>query len=716
MSGNLPIIFIPESFLLSQILDDVGLTQDDRQKMAEFANVLETIHNFHSMFQGFERSVYFFGSRSEGATTPDLQSDTDYLFCWENKPVSTELSQWTPHMENGLMISEEDTHPGYVKIQQLNPNKPEPLYGVNLPFCIRDIGGRILRLSLDFVKRTFPNSSGPAETRPRDTGIISSDYVTCRRCRQWPPLAENWLLRRRPFNWPSSEKLLEMKKYGCFVVPIGYSHSMARNVEWRLSFTHCERDLVRMFNNTQLKVFVILKMIKTSFIKPVVEDKFTTYHCKVCVFWMLERTDPRIWKPENLIMCVLMCLKTLYQWLSAGFCPDYFIPENNLYDKKLYGSVLTTVRDLIGSITEKTILLRLKQIPLDDVGERLKLCVEKTMFLPHSTAAEKRNEEINLRERAVLSNISTTREKTLFSIQRRQTNHVKVLTTLSSMMQSEHATAVKAAKLMFPFIETNYAFYAIAQELENNADGHTRERLLSLITKLVQDCKKTDVTSERLKLVGVLICIGEMEKAVELLEEIKDELKSHCIRLCGCYENKLRKNNDFTEKVITEKWTTEELLQKCVAYCVMYTTLEMSIVPKAMRMEFFRISATPAGVKADTEVTWRHMAVADSGAYILFLQYQLIHQPWKQKEKQQALVDLMCFIIRDPDQAHKETSYNLLGYSLMEEGNLAEAFWCFARSIEVRPIHNAAMWHMCTLLSKLVNDKEVNIYTRNLHS
>ncbi|KAK3594558.1 hypothetical protein CHS0354_013320 [Potamilus streckersoni] len=231
MSDNVFSCFVPESLLLTQILDDVGLAQDDRLKMTEFANVLETIHNFHSNFQGFERSVYLFGSRSEGATTPDLQSDTDYLFCWENVPVITELSQWRPQMENGMMISGEDTHPGYIKIQQVHPDKPEPINGVDLPFCIRDARGRVLRLSLDFVKRTFQNVTGPAETRPWDTGIISSDYVTCRRCIQWPPLAENWLLRRRPFNWPPTAKLQEMKKYGCFVVPIGYSHSQARNVE-----------------------------------------------------------------------------------------------------------------------------------------------------------------------------------------------------------------------------------------------------------------------------------------------------------------------------------------------------------------------------------------------------------------------------------------------------------------------------------------------------
>ncbi|KAK3594557.1 hypothetical protein CHS0354_013319 [Potamilus streckersoni] len=230
------------------------------------------------------------------------------------------------------------------------------------------------------------------------------------------------------------------------------------------------------------------------------------------------------------------------------------------------------------------------------------------------------------------------------------------MTTLSSMMQSAQPTTAKAAKLLFPFIETNCAFYAIAQKLENSMQGHTPETFHSLTTKLVEDCKKTDVTSEKLKLVGALICIGETEKVIVILEEIKGELNSHCIRLCGCYENKLRKNNAFSDKVLIENWPTEELLQKCAVYCVMYTNLEMSIVPKAMKMEFFRISATPASVKADTE-------------------------PWKLKEKEEVLVDLMCFIIRDPDQAHKETSYNLLGYCLMEEGNLDEAFLCFAESI-----------------------------------
>ncbi|KAK3594556.1 hypothetical protein CHS0354_013318 [Potamilus streckersoni] len=708
--------YVSESYFLSHILDDAGLTPDDRQKMIYFAGVLETVHTVHSICQGWMRSIYFFGSRSEGATTPDLHSDIDYLICHEDRPVITELSQWIPLQDNGFLISDENTHPGYVKIQQMHHDKPEIMCACNEPFCIRDAGGRVLRLSLDYVQRKLENVSGPAETRPWDTGVISSDYVTCRRCIQWPPLAENWLLRRRPFNWPTCAQLQEMKKYGCFVVPIGHTHSLSRNVEWRLSFTQTERDLVRMFNDTQVKVFVVLKMIKTSFIKPVVGDTFSTYHCKVCVFWMAERTDPRIWKTENLIMCVLMCLKCLYQWLAAGFCPDYFVPENNLYDRKLYGSTLASVRKLIGAITEKTVLLWLKRICLDDVGERLKLCIEKGMFVPQTTATEKRNEEKLVREIGILSNVPVTRKQILFSLQTKQTDHYKIMTSLRSMMQSTQHVTARAAEILFPFVQINERFYEIAKIIENNADGYTPEMFKSMFTEFMEVCKKTDVTSEKLKLVGALICISQTEKASVLFGNVEETLKPHCLPICGCYEFIMRRNDDFTEKVVTENWTTEELLQKCAAYCVMYTTLEMPIVPKAMRMEFFRISATPANTKANTDISWRHMAVADSRAYVHFLKYQLMSKIGKEKEKEEALVNLMGFIAHDQYQAHKETSYNLLGYCWMEEGNLDEAFWCFARSIEVRPIHNAAMWHICTILPKLVNDMEVNIYTRQPHS
>ncbi|KAL3870706.1 hypothetical protein ACJMK2_038750 [Sinanodonta woodiana] len=716
MSENVSIDFVSESCLLSHILDDAGLNPDGRHDMTCFAGVLETIHTVHSICRGWMRSVYFFGSRSEGATTPDLHSDTDYLICHEDRPVIAQLSEWIPLQENGLMIYEEDTHPGYIKIQQMHHDKPEPIYGVDAPFCIRDTRGRVLRLSLDFVERRLPNVSGPAETRPWDTGVISSDYVTCRRCIRWPPLAENWLLRRRPFNWPPIAHLQEMKQYGCFAVPVGHPHSLSRNVEWRLSFTQTERDLVRMFNDTQVKVFVVLKMIKSSFIKPMIGDTFSTYHCKVCVFWMAERTDPLIWKPDNLIMCVLMCLKTLYQWLSAGFCPDYFVPENNLYDRKLYGSALANVRKFIGSITENNVLFWLKRITLDYVGERLKFCLEEGKFVPHALAAEKRNEEKLVREIGILSNVPVTRKQILFSIQTTQTDHCKIMSSLRAMIQSAQPTTARAAAILFPFVQTNERFYAIAKNIDNVGEGYIPEMFTSLTSELMEDCKKTDLTSEKLKLVGALICISKTDNASVLLENINKTLKPHCLPICGCYEFIIRRNNDFTEKVITENWTTEELIQNCAAYCVMYTTLEMPIVPKAMRMEFFRISATPASAKAKTDISWKHMAVADSCAYIHFLKYQLMSQLCKEKEMEEALANLMDFIAHDQYQAHKETSYNLLGYSLMEEGNLDEAFLCFARSIEVRPIHNAAIWHICTLLSKLVNDKEVNIYTRNLHS
>lgn len=63
-------------------------------------------------------------------------------------------------------------------------------------------------------------------------------------------------------------------------------------------------------------------------------ELLTSYHCKTCIFHTVEKTPASIWTPDNLINCLLICIKQLLQWLKDGVCPNYFIPDQNLFDKE----------------------------------------------------------------------------------------------------------------------------------------------------------------------------------------------------------------------------------------------------------------------------------------------------------------------------------------------------------------------------------------------
>jgi hypothetical protein len=114
---------------------------------------------------------------------------------------------------------------------------------------------------------------------------------------------------------------------------------------------------------------------------------------KTLIFWMIEETDTQCC-PENLLSKVRMCLRRLRQWLRRGKLSSYFIPENNLMDTELTGTVQGQVigeldailRDMWGSIqrcecmSADTMTEELHAIMNADSLDELKLGAQKMSY------------------------------------------------------------------------------------------------------------------------------------------------------------------------------------------------------------------------------------------------------------------------------------------------------------------------------------------------
>ncbi|KAL3847906.1 hypothetical protein ACJMK2_018797 [Sinanodonta woodiana] len=107
-------------------------------------------------------------------------------------------------------------------------------------------------------------------------------------------------------------------KYGCFATPVGHPSSKEEHMEWRSSFSIAERDLAMSFDDTVMKVYILLKMVRKTCIQPVLKDAFSSYHCKVCMLWMRESTPKQLWCTENILCCLILCIIHLYEWAIAG--------------------------------------------------------------------------------------------------------------------------------------------------------------------------------------------------------------------------------------------------------------------------------------------------------------------------------------------------------------------------------------------------------------
>ncbi|KAK3610788.1 hypothetical protein CHS0354_031098, partial [Potamilus streckersoni] len=223
---------------VSTILDVIGYSQKDRDRKVTCATASEVFSTMGKNFIDGNLRFYQVGSRGESSTGPGLKSDRDELFVDERFKAVTDLSDCDPGIINYLMVYDDYTHPGYVKLQCVDilpDNTPHPVLHrqgnnirVGIQYCnVRD--GVLLVDSYDRSRIV----SGPALHYKHNT-----------KCAQWPNEAHEWFQSRRLYAWPKSNDLQNGRKDGCFVAAVGHHICREPNLDWRLSFSFTERRLI----------------------------------------------------------------------------------------------------------------------------------------------------------------------------------------------------------------------------------------------------------------------------------------------------------------------------------------------------------------------------------------------------------------------------------------------------------------------------------------
>ena len=84
-------------------------------------------------------------------------------------------------------------------------------------------------------------------------------------------------------------------------------------------------------NNTQFLCYGLLKIFLKEAINSNkdVDGLLFSYYLKTAVFWeIIDNTEQ--WIPDLFLRCFWRCLIRLIQWVNDEFCPNFFIPENNI--------------------------------------------------------------------------------------------------------------------------------------------------------------------------------------------------------------------------------------------------------------------------------------------------------------------------------------------------------------------------------------------------
>lgn len=87
------------------------------------------------------------------------------------------------------------------------------------------------------------------------------------------------------------------------------------------------------------------------------EDKLLcSYHMKTAVLWVLQHSTITECCPQNILKYFWACFKLILKWVYEGICPNFFIPENNMFLTNIYGSNQRRLFDKLHQIYEKGLL------------------------------------------------------------------------------------------------------------------------------------------------------------------------------------------------------------------------------------------------------------------------------------------------------------------------------------------------------------------------
>ncbi|VDI28120.1 Hypothetical predicted protein, partial [Mytilus galloprovincialis] len=203
-----------------------------------------------------------------------------------------------------LIMETDDTHPCFTQLHLGNNHDLtfEHDRAKNLFKC-RKFSSELYRLyrmedltkDLDDINTSIFKIHGPCLTNLTDT----HDFAWCLRCDEWISQAQPWVSRPRT-TWPSPELISKIISCGVLYVPIGYKESCNEQIQWRISFSVAEKVLIFSFNHIQLLCYALLKIL----IKEIVEKEedlkslLCSYFLKTVMFWMLEESDPSMWRPD----------------------------------------------------------------------------------------------------------------------------------------------------------------------------------------------------------------------------------------------------------------------------------------------------------------------------------------------------------------------------------------------------------------------------------
>ena len=711
---SVPDFYKPLSLRLCKVLDNIGASEDTQKRCIETVITCEIVCSFTDK----KKRRYIFGSRVEGTTTFDLRSDIDYLILPDEREypeIFQSISDIPPEhgRECRLMVRDGYTKPGYCKLQMVKFRTPITRSHTpnQLPEGFQfDCNDRVIqaeeKVDLQYTDTTYMYTAhGPAWSIPATSSAYGTDIVRAQRCRSWPNVASEWLNRERKFGWPSQDLIEKMKNLGFFVVSVGHPHSSERDLECRISLSLQERLLMFSLNPTQFKCYILLKMVKKDYInKKLRVEAISSYHCKTCLFYMIESTPGYLWQPKNLLACLQGCLKCIYRWVKIGNCPNYFIPAENMFEGRIDEELRINLEKICYVLLTADCSFLLS-IQCDDVAKRMVNSIfPGTAKLDSGILPDQRLAHYmesctfgSTISGCVLDEVSSS--TTIEAIR----EIFRCIYNLSHAIPTTEYTSDQmrtAARIGLPYLEINLLSIIMANRVELDEAETVIDLLLS--SKWQELSKRSDGFSAKLKQANFLYMVGQYEACQEVLIPIVSKRLSLQISYCCCKTQELRLSQSLFKNVI--KGTSfDEFRTNHFASCINFSWLEKKVIPTALAYELLRsVHMQPASLGVPFKIS--DCAMVDRKIFLYFLKF-LLSKAKGTQDTGTAIKKMERILHTDINLRHKETAMNLIGWCYKEERNILKAIEYFYLSLSVERNNNAAFWHILFTVCDMISSK-----------
>lgn len=632
------------------------------------------------------------------------------MLCDEQVAVVESIEEADKERISFLIVADSNTPAGYIKLQLVmegilvESKHLRCLMSRYVKFDTKltktDVLERVF--FLDFPLHKTTNTPAVTFKKFRDTDTeVNMDIVFSFRCKKWAIMAQEWLFRKRMYGWPSQDTIQELASLGFFVVKKGHPFSLDIDLEWRISFSLQERKLIFNLTSVQYKCFVLLKMINRDIINL---SCITTYHWKMCLFYVIEENDKQVWKRELLFHCVQLCIKQMLKWVKSGICHNYFIPAENLFDGRLSDSLRLIAEQILETILDIGFecLLYVKSANICNyvrsrrssewvqwLLKESKMVYEQNI-LPHNfniicTALCVFNDNI-----LNIDPIDTDKFKFIYYLWY-TLDQIKHMDTITEHTKEETQLALS---VLVPFIKTCLASNISAMAIQSS-NPQVRDFLLTGSCALFVEGD----FSGYLKFLSVLYAIGLYKECEWYLDQADEDNIINTPAYCHCRH--VRRDNTIARVNVRRTCTNNQLT---VFACLSFLPTEIEVIPDALKYELFKYVGTSSKCLHNDD-SWHYRAVVDCNIYFLFIKYLVKEKLDNAKESDDA-VNKIVTSLRGPNHRHMDVAFNLLAWIHLSDRNIPAALRCLYNS-----------WHImqsyCLTSSISIDKMNVNKYQFN---